>query len=149
MNILVIPTWQADLTGRGCQAGLSQVGPRPDFRQPCVEVRSGRIGLKLTVLNLQMKKPNCKCRTVIVVLSTKDPTKSHFNILYLVSLLFAPPILHTTNHFLDREVFDLLVPLIFFSLPGVFNIWLSVFVAMYSYRTLRFQALILLLIRIG
>ena len=24
---------------------------------------------------------------------------------YLVSLLFAPPILHPTNHFLDREVF--------------------------------------------
>ena len=37
-----------------------------------------------------------------------------FNILYLVSLLFAPPILHPTNHVLDREVFDLLVPLIFF-----------------------------------
>ena len=30
-------------------------------------------------------------------------------ILYLVSLLFAPPILHPTNHFLDREVFDILV----------------------------------------
>ena len=42
-------------------------------------------------------------------------------------------------HFLDREVFDLLVPLIFFSLPGVFsqyNLWLSVFVAVH--RTLRF-----------
>ena len=25
--------------------------------------------------------------------------------LYLVSLLFAPPILHATNHFLDGEVF--------------------------------------------
>ena len=42
------------------------------------------------------------------------PTKPHFNTLNLVSLLFAPPILHPTNHFLDREVFDLLVPLIFF-----------------------------------
>ena len=41
-------------------------------------MRFGRI-LQLTVLNLQMKKPICKCRTVIVV-----------------------------------EVFDLLVPLIFF-----------------------------------
>ena len=40
---------------------------------------------------------------------TEDPTKPHFNILYLVALLFAPPILHPTNHFLDREVFDLLV----------------------------------------
>ena len=82
-----------------------------------VRVRFGRI-LQLTVLNLQMKKPICKCRTVIVV---GYPTKPHFNIhvLYLVSLLFAPPILHPTIHFLDREVFDLLVPLIFFSLPGV------------------------------
>ena len=31
-----------------------------------VKVRFGRI-LQLTVLNLQMKKPTCKCRTVIVV----------------------------------------------------------------------------------
>ena len=28
------PTWQADMEGRGCQAGRSQAGPRPDFRQP-------------------------------------------------------------------------------------------------------------------
>ena len=28
--------------------------------------------------------------------------------MYLVSLLFAPPILHPTNHFLDREVCDYL-----------------------------------------
>ena len=45
------------------------------------------------------------------VTKPKDPTKPHFNILYLVSLLFAPPVLYTTNHFLDREVFDLLVVL--------------------------------------
>ena len=86
--------------------------------------------LQLTVLNLQMKKPICKCRTVIVVGSY---TKPHFNALYLVSLLFAPLILHTTNHFLDREVFDLLVPIIFFvSARSVqYNLRLSVFVAMY------------------
>ena len=79
-----------------------------------VIVRFGRI-LQHTVLNLQMKKPICKCRTAIVV-------GPHFNILYLVFLLFAPPILHTINHFLDREVFDLLVPLIFFSARSVQSI---------------------------
>ena len=36
MNVLLISTWQADLTGRGCQTGWSQAGPRPDFRQPCI-----------------------------------------------------------------------------------------------------------------
>ena len=76
-----------------------------------VKVRFGRI-LQLTVLNLQMKKPICKCRTVIVV-------GSYLTSLYFVSLLFAPPILHTTNHFLGREVFDLLVSLIFFSARSV------------------------------
>ena len=30
----IYPTWQAGLAGRGCQAGRSQAGPRPDFRQP-------------------------------------------------------------------------------------------------------------------
>ena len=60
----------------------------------------GRI-LQLTVLNLQTKKPICKRRTVIC-------TKLHrLNILYLVSLPFAPS-LNLTYH-LDREVFDLLV----------------------------------------
>ena len=74
-------------------------------------MRFGRI-LQLTVLNLQTKKPICKCRTVIVVGSYQ--TSLYHTVPYLVSLLFAPPILHTTNQFLDREVFDLLVPLIFF-----------------------------------
>ena len=32
----------------------------------CVKVGFGRI-LQLTVLNLQMKKPICKCRTIIAV----------------------------------------------------------------------------------
>ena len=32
-----------------------------------------------------------------------DPTVT---VLYLVSLLFAPPFLHSTNHFLDRKVLD-------------------------------------------
>ena len=40
--------------------------------------------------------------------------ESYKTILYLVSLLFAPPILHPTNNFLDREVFYLLVSLNFF-----------------------------------
>ena len=35
-------------------------------KQNVVKVRFGRI-LQLTVLNLQMKKPICKCRTFIVV----------------------------------------------------------------------------------
>ena len=94
-----------------------------ETRYSMLKGRFGRI-LQLTVLNLQMKKPICKYSCRILPNLT-------FNILYLVSLLFAPPILHTTNHFLDTEVFDLLVPIIFLSLP-----WLSVFVAMY--RTLRF-----------
>ena len=37
MNLLITsiyPTWQADLAGRAFQAGRSQAGPRPDFRQP-------------------------------------------------------------------------------------------------------------------
>ena len=40
-------------------------------------------------------------------------------VLCLVSLIFAPPVLHPTDHFLDRKVFYLLVPLIFFLLPGI------------------------------
>ena len=44
-----------------------------------------------------------KCRAVLVVGSYQTPCT--VTLLHLVSLLFAPPILHPTDHFLDREVF--------------------------------------------
>ena len=47
----------------------------------------------------------CKSRTVYC----RIQSNSTVTVLYLVSLLFAPPILHPTNHFFDREVFYLLV----------------------------------------
>ena len=73
----------------------------------CVKMRFGRIDpTTIAVLQLQIGFFICKFRTVSCRM---DPTKPHFNTLYLVSLLFAPPILHPTNHCLDREVFDLLV----------------------------------------
>ena len=69
----------------------------------CVKVRFGRIDPTTYSPEFANKKPICKCRTVDSC--RIDPTKPHFNTLYLVSLLFAPPILHPTNHFLDREVY--------------------------------------------
>ena len=47
----------------GCRIGGAK---SKETRYKYVKVRFGRI-LQLTVLNLQMKKPICKCRTVIVV----------------------------------------------------------------------------------
>ena len=47
----------------GCRIGGAKTqGNKVQY----VKVRFGRI-LQFTVLNLQMKKPICKCRTVIVV----------------------------------------------------------------------------------
>ena len=48
----------------GCRIGGAKSKESRHSRY--VKVRFGRI-LQLTVLNLQMKKPICKCRTVIVV----------------------------------------------------------------------------------
>ena len=49
-------------------------------------------------LHLQIQFRTVSCRIL-----------PNLTLTYLVSLLFAPPILHITNHFLAREVFDLLV----------------------------------------
>ena len=92
------------------------------------------------VLNLQMKKPICKCRTVIVVGSYQ----TSFNILYLVSLLFAPPILRTTITFSIEKFLIYLFPSFFFlcqecSVNIMYGLF-SVFVAMH--RTLRFLSLV-------
>ena len=69
-------------------------------------MQKARKPITITVLYLQIGFFICKFRAVSCRMHA---TKPHFNTLYLVSLLFAPPILHPTNHFLDREVFDLLV----------------------------------------
>ena len=63
-------------------------------------------------------------------------SEPHCNILYVVSLLFASPMamLHTANHFLDREVFDLLVLLIFFSLSQECSIYGLVYSLQYIAR---------------
>ena len=61
------------------------------------EVGEGRGGVGIKLATMLLRK--------YVTLLT------YFNIHYLVSLLFALLILHPTYHFLNREVFDLLVAL--------------------------------------
>ena len=47
----IYPTWQAGLVGRAFQAGRSQAGLRPDFRQPCRQGNHESLKWNLRPLN--------------------------------------------------------------------------------------------------
>ena len=96
-------------------------------------MRFGRI-LQLTVLNLQMKKPICNCRTVIVV-GSYNLTLTYCTLFpcFLHHQSYIPPITFSIEKFLIY-----LFPN-FLYLPGVFSQYykrLSVFVAMLRFLLL-------------
>ena len=86
---------------------ILRIGGKLGNKVQYVKVRFGIDPTTITVLHLQIGFFICKFRTCGEL---QDPTKPHFNILYLNCFLaFAPPILHygyipCTNHFLDREL---------------------------------------------
>ena len=73
----IYPTWQVGLAGRGCQAGRSQAGPRPDFRQPwsspvehCLKLDFETYKCSCSVLTLH------RSVTDVIIIKIYDQTKS-------------------------------------------------------------------------